>query len=220
MYYAGVAETIGVKVNMLTPAAGEGDLAALRDRRDPRRHPASRGRLYPARRPHPGAGQGRARARRRDQPQHDRHRHRADGRRRVAGQDRQGRHHLRACRLATGNFARQTGAMLGLDMPVIPVEHQYIVTEPHPAIQARQKQGLPEMGVLREADSSWYMREENGGLLLGPYEHGAPCCYVDGPDAQSRIRALPGGPRPAGAAYRDGDRARAGLRRGRHQEGL
>ena len=35
---------------------------------------------------------------------------------------------------ATGNFARQTGAMVGLEVPVIPVEHQYIVTEPHPAI--------------------------------------------------------------------------------------
>lgn len=86
---------------------------------------------------------------------------------------------------ASGNFARKTGAMLGLDIPVIPVEHQYIVTEPHPAIQARQKAGLPEMGVLRESDSSWYMREENGGLLLGPYEKGAPCCYMDGPDDQS-----------------------------------
>ena len=75
---------------------------------------------------------------------------------------------------ATGNFARQTGQMLGLDVPVIPVEHQYIVTEPHPAIQARHKAGLPEMGVLRESDSSWYMREEAGGLLLGPYEKGAP----------------------------------------------
>ena len=82
---------------------------------------------------------------------------------------------------ATGNFVQQTGRMLGLDIPVIPVEHQYIVTEAHPEIQARHKQGLPEMGVLREADSSWYMREEAGGLLLGPYEHGAPCCYVDGP---------------------------------------
>ncbi|MBV9567995.1 MAG: GcvT family protein, partial [Hyphomicrobiales bacterium] len=71
------------------------------------------------------------------------------------------------------------------DIPVIPVEHQYIVTEPHPAIVARQRKGLPEMGVLREADSSWYMREENGGLLLGPYEKGAPCCYVDGPSPQS-----------------------------------
>ncbi|MDZ5696337.1 FAD-dependent oxidoreductase [Chelativorans sp. M5D2P16] len=86
---------------------------------------------------------------------------------------------------ATGNFARKTGEMVGLDVPVIPVEHQYIVTEPHPAIVERKKQGLPEMGVLRESDSSWYMREENGGLLLGPYEAGAPCCYVDGPSDDS-----------------------------------
>jgi len=86
---------------------------------------------------------------------------------------------------ATGNFARNTGAMVDLDIPVIPVEHQFIVTEPHPEILARQKSGLPEMGVLREADGSWYMREEAGGLLLGPYEKGAPCCYVDGPSDDS-----------------------------------
>ncbi len=86
---------------------------------------------------------------------------------------------------ASGNFARRTGAMVGLDVPVIPVEHQYIVTEPHPDILERQRGGLPEMGVLRESDSSWYMREENGGLLLGPYEKGAPCCYIDGPSDES-----------------------------------
>lgn len=90
--------------------------------------------------------------------------------------------HVVSC---SGNFARKTGAMVDLDIPVIPVEHQYIVTEPHPLIRERQAKGLPEMGVLREADSSWYMREENGGLLLGPYEKGAPCCYVDGPSDQS-----------------------------------
>jgi dimethylglycine dehydrogenase len=86
---------------------------------------------------------------------------------------------------ATGNFARKTGEMVGLDIPVIPVEHQYIVTEQHPLIMERRAKGLPEMGVLRESDSSWYMREEAGGLLLGPYEVGAPCCYVDGPSPQS-----------------------------------
>ena len=86
---------------------------------------------------------------------------------------------------ATGNFARNTGQMVGLDIPVIPVEHQYIVTEPHPAIQERQAKGLPEMGVLRESDGSWYMREENGGLILGPYEVGAPVCYFDGPSEDS-----------------------------------
>ena len=87
---------------------------------------------------------------------------------------------------ATGNFVRQTGAMVGLDIPVIPVEHQYIVTEPHPEILERKRQGLPEMGVLRESDASYYMREEAGGLLLGPYEVGAPCCYVDGPHPQAK----------------------------------
>jgi dimethylglycine dehydrogenase len=90
--------------------------------------------------------------------------------------------HVVSC---TGNFARKTGEMVGLDIPVIPVEHQYLVTEPHPAILERRAQGLPEMGVLRESDASYYMREENGGLLLGPYETGAPCCYVDGPSAES-----------------------------------
>ena len=90
--------------------------------------------------------------------------------------------HVISC---SGNFARQTGKMVGLDIPVIPVEHQYIVTEAHPDILKRKKEGLPEMGVLRDSDSRWYMREEAGGLILGPYEDGAPACYVDGPSKDS-----------------------------------
>ncbi|WP_414831656.1 GcvT family protein [Afifella sp. YEN Y35] len=86
---------------------------------------------------------------------------------------------------ATGNFVRKTGEMVGLEIPVIPVEHQYIVTEPIPAIQEFRKSGGAELCVLRESDSSWYMREEAGGLLLGPYEKGAPVCYVEGPDPDS-----------------------------------
>ena len=86
---------------------------------------------------------------------------------------------------ASGNYARQTGKMIGLDLPVMPVEHQYIVTEPHPELQARRQSGAPEMPVLRESDGSWYLREENGGFILGPYEKGAPCCYVDGPNPKA-----------------------------------
>ncbi len=86
---------------------------------------------------------------------------------------------------ATGNYARQTGAMVGLDVPVLPVEHQYIVTEAHPALVERKRRGLPELGVLRESDGSWYLREENDGFILGPYEKGAPACYIDGPDPQA-----------------------------------
>ena len=92
--------------------------------------------------------------------------------------------HVISC---TGNFARQTGQMVGLDIPVIPVEHQFIVMEQHPKIVERHKNNLPEMGVLRDSDSSWYMREEAGGLLLGPYESGAPACYVDGPSKDSEF---------------------------------
>ena len=86
--------------------------------------------------------------------------------------------HVVSC---TGNFARKTGEMVGLDIPVIPVQHQFIVTEPHPEIMERKKQGLPEMGVLRESDAGYYLREEAGGMILGPYEKGAPVCYIDGP---------------------------------------
>ena len=90
--------------------------------------------------------------------------------------------HVVSC---TGNFARQTGRMVGLNVPVIPVEHQYIVTEAHPEIKKFREAGGPELCVLRESDSAWYMREEAHGLILGPYEHGAPACYIDGPDADS-----------------------------------
>ena len=221
-YYAGVAETIGVKVKFLTPERGQGDLAALRCRGHHRRDPASGGRLHPARRPDAGAGARRARPRgarstaTRPSP-------RSSGCRAANGRSSTDKGDITCEHVvsATGNFARQTGRMVGIDVPVIPVEHQYIVTEAASRDrQERKAQGLPEMGVLRESDSSWYMREEAGGLLLGPYEKGAPACYVDGPVGGQRIRALPGGPRAPRAAYRDRDRARAGVRRGRRQEGL
>ncbi len=41
--------------------------------------------------------------------------------------------------LATGNYARQTGAMLGLDIPAIPILHQYWITEAVPEIVDRKR---------------------------------------------------------------------------------
>ncbi len=93
---------------------------------------------------------------------------------------------------ATGNHARQTAAMVGLDSPVIPVEHQYIVTDAHPALVERNEQDLPEMAVLREPDASYYMREERQGLILGPYEKGAPACFLDGVPANFSRDLFPG----------------------------
>ena len=186
MFYAGVAKTIGVKVNILTPemvkeiwplCVTDGLIGAIQ-------HPDD-GYIQPADLTQALAQGARARGaeiyrhttvigieRRRDQW--------------VVKTDK-GDIVCEHVVSATGNFARKTGEMVGLEIPVIPVEHQYIVTEPHPAVLERHAKGLPEMGVLRESDSSWYLREENGGFILGPYEKGAPCCYVDGPDEQSEF---------------------------------
>lgn len=185
MYYAGVAETLGIPLNVLTPrqvkeiwplCETDGLLGAIQ-------HPDD-GYIQPA-----DLTQALAKgARDRGATIHRNTtvtaiRRTADGRWLVSTDkgDIAAEHVVSA----TGNFARRTGRMVGLEVPVIPVEHQYIVTEPHPVIVERKRQGLPEMGVLRESDSSWYMREENGGLLLGPYEKGAPACYVDGPSDDS-----------------------------------
>ena len=74
---------------------------------------------------------------------------------------------------ATGNHAQRTGLMVGSYIPAMPVEHQYIVTEPDPALVAWRKEN-GEHPVLRDADAKWYVREERGGWILGPYEMGAP----------------------------------------------
>ena len=77
---------------------------------------------------------------------------------------------------ATGNHAQRTAKLLGIKIPAIPVEHQYIVTEPDPAlVEWRKTNG--EHPVLRDADAKWYVREERGGWILGPYEYGAPACF-------------------------------------------
>jgi dimethylglycine dehydrogenase len=84
---------------------------------------------------------------------------------------------------ATGNHAQRTAKLLGIKTPAIPVEHQFIVTEPDPALVDYRKTN-PEHPVLRDADAKWYVREERGGWILGPYEHGAPARFEYGvPDS-------------------------------------
>ncbi|MCY4243211.1 MAG: FAD-dependent oxidoreductase [Rhodobacter sp.] len=84
---------------------------------------------------------------------------------------------------ATGNHAQRTARLLGIKIPAIPVEHQYIVTEPDPALVDWRKDN-PEHPVLRDADARWYVREERNGWILGPYEENAPARFLHGvPDS-------------------------------------
>jgi dimethylglycine dehydrogenase len=82
--------------------------------------------------------------------------------------------------LATGNYARQTGRMFGLNVPSLPVEHQYIVYDESPELKSYRQGGGRELAVLRESDQSYYLREERMGWILGPYEKGAPARFADG----------------------------------------
>ncbi len=85
---------------------------------------------------------------------------------------------------ATGNHAQRTAQLLGIKIPAIPVEHQFVVTEPDAELMAWRKAGNPEHPVLRDADSKWYVREERGGWILGPYEFNAPARFEYGvPDS-------------------------------------
>jgi dimethylglycine dehydrogenase len=65
-----------------------------------------------------------------------------------------------------GFWGREVGQLAGLDLPLVPVQHQYLVTKSVPEVQALKK----EIPVLRHLDGSFYLRQERDGLLIGPYE--------------------------------------------------
>ncbi len=85
---------------------------------------------------------------------------------------------------ASGNHAQRTARMLGIKIPAIPVEHQFIVMEQDPELVKFRAAGNPEHPVIRDADAQSYVREERGGWILGVYEQGAPARFEYGvPDS-------------------------------------
>ncbi|WJY21908.1 FAD-dependent oxidoreductase [Fontisubflavum oceani] len=84
---------------------------------------------------------------------------------------------------ASGNHAQRTAQMLGIKIPAIPVEHQFIVMDQDPTLQEWRKDN-PEHPVIRDADAQSYVREERGGWILGVYEKNAPARFEYGvPDS-------------------------------------
>jgi dimethylglycine dehydrogenase len=85
---------------------------------------------------------------------------------------------------ASGNHAQRTANMLGIKMPAIPVEHQFIVMEQDPSLVEWRAAGNAEHPVIRDADAQSYVREERGGWILGVYEKTAPARFEHGvPDS-------------------------------------
>ena len=78
---------------------------------------------------------------------------------------------------AAGCYAPQLGAMADIDVPIVSVIHQYLITEPVPEVMALDY----DLPVVRDPRVSSYYRREIDGLLIGPYETQNAVTYgIDG----------------------------------------
>lgn len=77
---------------------------------------------------------------------------------------------------AAGYRAGEVMALLGRRLPIVTLQHQYLVTEDCAELAARAGR-LP---LLRDPDVSYYLRQERHGFILGPYEWQATPMWLDG----------------------------------------
>jgi dimethylglycine dehydrogenase len=67
---------------------------------------------------------------------------------------------------AAGLWAREVGRMVNVELPAIPMEHHYLITEDLPELLARDV----ELPAIFDLDGEIYLRQERKGMLLGVYE--------------------------------------------------
>ena len=77
---------------------------------------------------------------------------------------------------AAGYRAGEVMALIEQTLAIVTMSHQYIVTEDVPELIQRGGR----VPLLRDPDDSYYLRQERGGLILGPYEHQATAAWLDG----------------------------------------
>lgn len=71
---------------------------------------------------------------------------------------------------AGGLWAREVGRMVGLELPLLAMEHMYLLTEDMPEIAAYTAETGREVAHLIDFKGEIYTRQERGGLLVGTYE--------------------------------------------------
>ena len=78
-----------------------------------------------------------------------------------------------------GLWAREVGHLVGIELPVLAMEHHYLLTEDLPELKARAREIVNTTDYLGEI----YMRQERGGCLIGTYEpHGIVWSPLQTPD--------------------------------------
>ena len=69
-----------------------------------------------------------------------------------------------------GLWAREVGRMVGLELPVLAMEHMYLVTDDMPEVIAYNKERGHELPHVIDFKAEIYMRQERSGMVLGTYE--------------------------------------------------
>ncbi len=72
-----------------------------------------------------------------------------------------------------GLWAREVGRMVGVELPLLAMEHMYLLTEPMPEVEAFNKETGREMIGVIDFKGEIYTRQERNGILLGTYEKAA-----------------------------------------------
>jgi dimethylglycine dehydrogenase len=84
---------------------------------------------------------------------------------------------------AAGYYAQQVGRMFGRDVPMMVMSHQYMLTDEIPEIEEWSKDNNgSKLPLLRDVDSSYYLRQEKNGLNLGPYERNCQGAWMTASD--------------------------------------
>ena len=71
---------------------------------------------------------------------------------------------------AGGLWAREVGRMVGLELPVLAMEHMYLLTEDMPEVVAFNESSGLEVPHCVDFDGELYLRQERKGMLMGTYE--------------------------------------------------
>ncbi len=88
---------------------------------------------------------------------------------------------------AGGQWAREIGKLVGVELPLVPMEHQYVITEAIPELKILPR----EIPVTRDPERVFYMRQEGDGLLFGFFENNPIPWSVNGIPREFGQQLLP-----------------------------
>ncbi|HGG65062.1 MAG TPA: FAD-dependent oxidoreductase, partial [Rhodobacteraceae bacterium] len=88
---------------------------------------------------------------------------------------------------AAGYYAQRVGEWFrpygGRRVPMMVMSHQYMLTDEIPELEAWSRETGHKLPLLRDVDTSYYLRQEKHGLNLGPYEKGCKAHWVTPEDS-------------------------------------